>query len=260
VKIGNHRLLRAKDLGYLGYWSWTFGRFKSQIRLNRMAEEIGEPKLQALEDTILDQKEEQIQQAEGSNVNENQGKNDRKKNKKHPNPNQGRKEPKKPRLLIDKHDSLDTETEYYFENGLRKVKPYPYEYLSYAKGRWIGKRIIEVFEKEFCDASVEYYEKAIQEGRVTINQTKVTRDTVIVNGDLIGHLLYRHEPPVSADPIEIIAETDDLLVVNKPGSIPVHPSGRYRHNTVTTILRKEFNFSNLFSIENINNTISYNFL
>ena len=33
--------------------------------------------------------------------------------------------------------------------------------------------------------------------------------------------LNRHEPPVTAETIEIISETDDMVVVNKPSSIPV---------------------------------------
>lgn len=33
--------------------------------------------------------------------------------------------------------------------------------------------------------------------------------------------IIRHEPPVTAEPIHIIKETDDIVVVNKPPSIPV---------------------------------------
>ena len=53
---------------------------------------------------------------------------------------------------------------------------------------------------------------------------KITVSTPLAQNDLIKHNLHRHEPPILVPedpPIEIIAQTDDLLVVNKPASIPV---------------------------------------
>ena len=32
---------------------------------------------------------------------------------------------------------------------------------------------------------------------------------------------FRHEPPVAGDSLEIVELTDDLVVLNKPSSIPV---------------------------------------
>lgn len=37
----------------------------------------------------------------------------------------------------------------------------------------------------------------------------------------------------------MIHEDDDLVVINKPASIPVHPAGRYKHNTIIEIMRHE---------------------
>jgi 23S rRNA-/tRNA-specific pseudouridylate synthase len=51
--------------------------------------------------------------------------------------------------------------------------------------------------------------------------------------------------PVTADPIEILANEDEVLVVNKPSSIPMHPCGRYRHNSLTYILAKDYDLHNL---------------
>jgi len=46
---------------------------------------------------------------------------------------------------------------------------------------------------------------------------------------------------VTAEPISIVHEDDDLIVINKPAGIPVHPSGRYNWNSVTEIMRAERN-------------------
>lgn len=63
--------------------------------------------------------------------------------------------------------------------------------------------------------------------------------TLVRNGDRISHTLHRHEPPVTASPIEIVHEDNDMIVINKPAGIPVHPTGRYRYNSVTEIMRAD---------------------
>lgn len=75
-----------------------------------------------------------------------------------------------------------------------------------------------------------------------------TQGTVLKDNDVICNKVHRHEPPVAGNALEIIDLTDELIVVNKPSSIPVHPCGRYRHNTVVFILGKEHGLTNLFTI------------
>ncbi|GAA5811349.1 hypothetical protein MFLAVUS_004782 [Mucor flavus] len=87
---------------------------------------------------------------------------------------------------------------------------------------------------------------AIENGFITVNQQPTTASTIIRHNDFISHAVHRHEPPVTDTPIEIIHEDSKLFVINKPASIQVHPSGRYRHNTVLHIMRKELNYNVLF--------------
>lgn len=81
---------------------------------------------------------------------------------------------------------------------------------------------------------------------ITVNGRPTTPDTILQHNDLIAHTVHRHEPPVTDKPIEIVHEDKDLFVINKPASIQVHPSGRYRHNTVIHIMRKELESKVLF--------------
>ena len=80
---------------------------------------------------------------------------------------------------------------------------------------------------------------------------------IIKNGDVLTHMRHRHELPVVDDPIEIVAETDDILAVNKPCSIPIHPCGKYRYNTLLIILSKEMNYTNLRSEYAFNSKFKY---
>ena len=72
------------------------------------------------------------------------------------------------------------ETSYYFEGGLRKVCPYFFDFKTYCKGRWIGKTLLEVFKSEFRTESIEYYEKAVKEGRIRLNETPVEDLSVVL--------------------------------------------------------------------------------
>lgn len=63
--------------------------------------------------------------------------------------------------------------------------------------------------------------------------------TIVKNGDIISHTMHRHEPPTTAEPIGVVFEDNDMIVINKPAGVPVHPAGRYNYNSVVEIIRAE---------------------
>ncbi|CAO3580822.1 unnamed protein product [Absidia cylindrospora] len=146
--------------------------------------------------------------------------------------------------------------QYYLENGLRKVNPYYFDYLAHAKNCWVNRPCLSVLNTEFRDRNTEYFKMAIEKGFITINGQTVTNDTLFKKGDTMGHRVHRHEPPVTGAPIDIIHKDDDLLVIQKPGGIPAHPSGRYRHNTVVHILRKQYGLPSLYPINRLDRLTS----
>ncbi|OBT52110.1 hypothetical protein VE04_08093, partial [Pseudogymnoascus sp. 24MN13] len=77
---------------------------------------------------------------------------------------------------------------------------------------------------------------AIETGMVVVNGKPASLTHVVKNGDVISHTLHRHEPPVTAAPITVISEDEDMMVICKPSGIPVHPAGRYNYNSVIEIL------------------------
>jgi tRNA pseudouridine synthase 9 len=128
---------------------------------------------------------------------------------------------------------------YYFKDGLRRVAPYFYTYNTWCKERWRGRELIDIFQCEFRDRPVEYYREAMESGQVSVNGKKVGPHYVLKNGDLISHTTHRHEPPVTAEPITVIHEDEDMVVINKPSGVPVHPAGRYHYNSVVEIMKAE---------------------
>jgi tRNA pseudouridine synthase 9 len=128
---------------------------------------------------------------------------------------------------------------YYVEDGLRRVSPYFYTYNTYCKERWRGRELVDVFQNEFRDRPLEYYRAAMVSGQVAVNGKTVGPHHVLKNGDLISHTTHRHEPPVTAGPIGVIHEDDDMIVINKPSGVPVHPAGSYNYNSVVEIMKAE---------------------
>jgi hypothetical protein len=81
------------------------------------------------------------------------------------------------------------------------------------------------------------------------------------------HRIHRHERPTIDQTIDFLALTDDLVVLDKPSSIPVcvvfsfldivpsltiefvqvHPCGRYHHSSLTHILSTEYQIGRVYS-------------
>lgn len=128
---------------------------------------------------------------------------------------------------------------YILDGCLRRVEPYYYEYLTYCKMRWRDRTLLDIFANEFRLYPKSYYERTLDAGRVFVNGKVAGRDTILKNGALLSHKMHRHEPPVANKPIDIVYQDDEIVVIDKPSGMPVHPTGRYRHNSVTYIMERE---------------------
>ncbi|NXP53382.1 RUSD2 protein, partial [Heliornis fulica] len=149
------------------------------------------------------------------------------------------------------------ETSYYFEGGLRKVRPYYFDFRTYCKGRWVGRSLRDVFGSEFRAQPLAYYRAAASAGRLRLNEEPVRDlDIVLKNNDFLRNTVHRHEPPVTSQPIQILVENNEVVVVDKPSSLPVHPCGRFRHNTVIFILGKEHDLKELHTIHRLDRMTS----
>lgn len=128
---------------------------------------------------------------------------------------------------------------YIIDGRLRRVNPYYFTYLTYCKMRWRDRKLLDIFVDEFRDRDADYYKKTIAAGQVTLNKKPATLDSIVKNGDLISHRCFRREPPVTSKEIKIVHENDEIIVIDKPSGIPVHPTGRYRYNTITKVFQHE---------------------
>ena len=145
----------------------------------------------------------------------------------------------------DYRDPALSGTSYYFDGYLRKVYPYFFEYRCWCKGRWMGRKLTEVLTDEFRSLPPGPLEIKLKTGAIRVNGNVVDVDYVLKGHDNIKHRAHRHELPVLASHIEIVHEDENMLVINKPPSIPVHSGGRFRFNTLMSILSYDYGYKDL---------------
>ena len=120
-----------------------------------------------------------------------------------------------------------------------------------------------------------YYEAAITEGRILVSGRKVECDYQIKGADELTHTVHRHEPAVALanrmvpdidDPSKdnhsqaIVHEDDNLLVIDKPATLPIHPCGGYNFNSLFEVLSQwkpdSYSAGKLFTIHRLDRLTS----
>ncbi|CAN0530283.1 unnamed protein product, partial [Ectocarpus sp. 8 AP-2014] len=61
-------------------------------------------------------------------------------------------------------------------SGLRRVRPYIYDFQTHAKERWLDRTVVDVFSAEFGGEARSHYENAVRGGLLTVNGNKVGVD------------------------------------------------------------------------------------
>ena len=148
--------------------------------------------------------------------------------------------------------------DYRYTASFRVVPPYHFEFGTSIKARWIGQPLLQVFSQEFpyFDDSVAYYTNAMKVGRLRVNDEVTPLDYRCRDGDVITHHVHRHEPPVTSHKVRILSDVNGLLVVDKPPSVPCHPGGRYRRNSLLAILAKEHSLFDLHTVHRLDRLTS----
>ena len=100
-----------------------------------------------------------------------------------------------------------------------------------------GKSLVGFLTDRFTYFNQSLWLEKIAAGDVLLNGLKASGQENLGSGDSVKYLaLIQAEPPVPRS-IPVIYEDEDLLIVNKPAHIPVHPSGRYLRNTLIHVLK-----------------------
>ena len=103
-----------------------------------------------------------------------------------------------------------------------------------------GERVDKYLSFIFPRTSRSYIQKAIESGNVSVNGNPVSKNYKLKSDDKVEYLPLE---PVSLTvepqniPLDIVFEDDDLLVVNKPKGMVVHPApGNYENTLVNALM------------------------
>ena len=103
-----------------------------------------------------------------------------------------------------------------------------------------GERIDKFLSEELIDRSRSFLQKLIKEQYVKVNGKPVKSSYRLISGDLVCILFPEPERPnIAAENIllNILYEDDDIIVVNKPKQMVVHPApGHYSGTLVNALL------------------------
>jgi len=102
-----------------------------------------------------------------------------------------------------------------------------------------GQRLDAVLASAFSDLSRTYLAKLIDEGQVTVDGRRVKASYRIRPGQQINLRVPEAKPPeISPEPIplDIVYEDQDLLILNKPRGLVVHPAHGNQTGTLVQAL------------------------
>lgn len=98
-----------------------------------------------------------------------------------------------------------------------------------------GIRIDRFLSDNYPDLSRSFLQKLIREGLVLVNNTSIKANYKVQSGDYVRiQLPDLSEPDILPEdiPLDILYEDEDVLVVNKPKGMVVHPSAGHTSGTL----------------------------
>lgn len=102
-----------------------------------------------------------------------------------------------------------------------------------------GFRIDKFLSVEFPEISRSYIQKLIKEKQITVNGKQIKANYKLNPGDyVVMNEPELKEPDILAEdiPLDILYEDSDLLIVNKPKGMVVHPSAGHYSGTLVNAL------------------------
>jgi len=102
-----------------------------------------------------------------------------------------------------------------------------------------GWTVVEFLSHRFRYHPAERWTHRVDDGRVTVNGSRVGADHAVNHNDVVSYTIIHNEPEVDFG-YDIIYEDDDMMAVSKPGNLPVHACGVYIRNTLITHLRNRY--------------------
>lgn len=100
-----------------------------------------------------------------------------------------------------------------------------------------GKALLDFLKDRFTYFNAEQWALRIAAQDVLVNGKSCPGETPLCRGDEVQYIAMTRPEPLIPKNIPVLYEDADLLIVNKPPHLPVHPGGRYLRNTLINLLK-----------------------
>ena len=118
--------------------------------------------------------------------------------------------------------------------------PRPTHYRLPVKQKYEGYNVIDFFLEVVPRSTREIWENKIETQNLHINGKPAQKNSILKGGYITEHRSEPRTEPKVANDISLLYCDANLLVINKPAPLPMHPSGRFNYNSLTEILKRAF--------------------
>ena len=130
--------------------------------------------------------------------------------------------------------SLDNFCQYSFKKKIKKMN-----FLSVTIPKILYQTLIDYLADRYTYQTKQEWINQICSGKVLVNGKQVEPLHVLTEGEQVTFDISDIQEPKVNTNFQIIFEDNFLFAVNKPPDLPVHPTGRYRKNTLTSLLKEK---------------------
>ncbi|ANW95106.1 hypothetical protein AXE80_01810 [Wenyingzhuangia fucanilytica] len=114
---------------------------------------------------------------------------------------------------------------------------YPTQYKLPVKKKYEGLNIIDFFLELVPRSNKDIWLEKIQNQTLLINGKPATTSTIVKGGDITQHTSEPKTEPWVNNKIDLLFSDENIIIINKPAPLPMHPSGRFNKNSLTEILK-----------------------
>lgn len=100
----------------------------------------------------------------------------------------------------------------------------------------VGIRLIDYLTGRFTYRDAAAWEKVIAAGEIMVNHAAAKPEQILAMHDLIEYLPRELPEPEAELDYGVLFEDDELLVIDKPGNLCMHPSGPFFRHTLWHLL------------------------
>jgi 23S rRNA pseudouridine1911/1915/1917 synthase len=115
-----------------------------------------------------------------------------------------------------------------------------YTYTDIVNGDAEGESILGFYTTRYTHSSEEVWRERLESGAVLLDGERIDQETKLKRGQTLTYHREAWQEPEAPRDFEVLYEDNQIIAVNKPGGLPVLPSGHHLENTLLSVVRERF--------------------